>query len=314
MTCFNVNDIRYVASSEHASNSLHLPGNKVKKKNDAISSGHLIKTLALGALLGTACAAPVYSTKNSGTLSSNLTLSNDAGPIVLSADVNPLNNFDATKYFNAYGEDLSKSVNAPKNEQNESQLKKRIEAAIQSKNYDMLSLKLKDKNIDLNHPIDEKGRTFLHIAVQYNFPGGIKALVEAGADLNQGDKLGLTPLHHAAILKSLDAIKLLGKFGADPNKLCKEGFAPVHLAIFLGEANPVKALLAIAGVDVNIGTGTLGDTPLHLLARGFTVKDLEGVNAAEALGLDEDDEHDRSILQEMKSMLTQIQSVASSTL
>lgn len=56
--------------------------------------------------------------------------------------------------------------------------------------------------------------TLLHLAARTGAIEDIKALVDAGADVNIAGDLGNTPLHQAAMMGQVGAVKLLLKLGA----------------------------------------------------------------------------------------------------
>jgi tankyrase len=60
----------------------------------------------------------------------------------------------------------------------------------------------------------------------------IKALLKAGADIQETDKNGVTPLHHAVRFRSPAAVETLLHFGAKVNHTCKRsGSTPLHRAV-----------------------------------------------------------------------------------
>ena len=72
---------------------------------------------------------------------------------------------------------------------------------------------------------DESQMTALHWAVLNNHVGVVKALIQAGAKLNQIDKFGYTPLLYAATIDFGDTavLETLLKAGSDPKIRNKEG-------------------------------------------------------------------------------------------
>jgi ankyrin repeat protein len=143
---------------------------------------------------------------------------------------------------------------------------------------------------------DKGGSTPLHFAASYGTPAHIKTLLNAGASLharippNGYDWLstGETPLHIAALGKRAN-VKALIEAGADVNASAKDGDTPLHKAIFsvtLHAENPsatdsfsktskaeavdkVQTLIK-AGADVN-KQNKRGETPLHDAAEGSSV-------------------------------------------
>jgi len=60
----------------------------------------------------------------------------------------------------------------------------------------------------------------------------IKALLKAGADIQETDKNGVTPLHHAVRFRSPAAVETLLRLGANVNQACKRsGSTPLHRAV-----------------------------------------------------------------------------------
>jgi ankyrin repeat protein len=157
--------------------------------------------------------------------------------------------------------------------------------------------------------VDNTRTSVLHAATFGNDSDSIAQIVEAGANVQLGDGLGMTPLMNAASEGNLAVVKLLLKRGADvnavsapPGNKVKNGtialgaFTPLVLASSLGPVNVVKTLLD-AGADVNAKEAR-GMTPLMyaiatdhgdldivktLVARGadLRVKTLDGETAAD---------------------------------
>lgn len=74
--------------------------------------------------------------------------------------------------------------------------------------------------------VDEHGRTSLYIAARSGFYDTTKALLEAGAPVDQKQKEGSTPLHGAAYYGQVHIVQLLLSYGANPNIKNKWGNTP----------------------------------------------------------------------------------------
>ena len=111
---------------------------------------------------------------------------------------------------------------------------------------------------------DGLGITPLHGAARTGTVEMVTALLEAGADPNARDGLGITPLYMAAEAGSAEAVTALLQAGANPNARNRSGYTPLHNAARTGSAEAVTALLE-AGADPNART-TDGRTPLHVMA------------------------------------------------
>ena len=121
---------------------------------------------------------------------------------------------------------------------------------------------------------NERGETKLHIAVNgYPKIKYIKALIQAGADVNVKDKYGKTPLHSALTSESpFDAniTDILIIAGADVNVKDKYGETPLHFAAKHRDTE-VTTILLNAGANVNDQTNVkentwIGWTSLHFAA------------------------------------------------
>ena len=130
---------------------------------------------------------------------------------------------------------------------------------------------------DVNKKIH--GGTPLHIAAQGSWRADIvRALVEAGADVNAKNVNLYTPLHSAAVHgesgdESDEGVKALIESGADVNAKTsdwtQDQYTPLHIALgdtdsyALGSLDVIRTLIE-AGADVNARSGQ-GYTPLRVL-------------------------------------------------
>jgi ankyrin repeat protein len=144
--------------------------------------------------------------------------------------------------------------------------------------------------------VDKEKATTMTAATFGNDSDSITQLVEAGADVNRADALGLTPLMNAATEGNLDVVTLLLRKGADVNAISlpphfkvKNGtialgsFTPLVLASSLGPVTVVKTLID-AGADVNAKEAR-GLTPL-MYASATDHGDLEIIKTLVARGAD----------------------------
>jgi ankyrin repeat protein len=93
----------------------------------------------------------------------------------------------------------------------------------------------------------------------------VRALLDAGADVNEAQGDGMTALHWAAERGNLEMARMLLARGADVTRVTRiGGYTPLHLASRSGSGPIVFALLR-ARSDVRATTGT-GATALHFAA------------------------------------------------
>jgi len=112
------------------------------------------------------------------------------------------------------------------------------------------------------------GMTALHWAASNRDPGLARTLLEAGAEVGAGTRIGhYTPLHVAAQAGAGDVVEILLGAGADPELpiTAGGGARPLHLAAASGDVRAVAALVA-AGADVDATEGSWGQTPLIFAA------------------------------------------------
>jgi len=148
----------------------------------------------------------------------------------------------------------------------------------------------------VNAPLDDRGRTALHLAVEKNDEVAVQRLLRIGANINQLDKQGQTPLFEAAakghqnmlelltargakidhrdqqgrsiadwaIENGADAIFLdiLASYGAPFEAAQKTRRTPLHRAAEQGRADLIETLV-LQGLDLN-ARDSEGKTPLHL--------------------------------------------------
>ena len=110
-------------------------------------------------------------------------------------------------------------------------------------------------------------------AVRAGDPAWLRALVDAGADVDQAEPDGSTPLHWAAWNADVEAVRLLLEAGAVANTGNRYGVRPLSLACVSGSPGVVAALLD-AGANPNT-TLTEGETALMTAARSGNVEVVE---------------------------------------
>ena len=106
--------------------------------------------------------------------------------------------------------------------------------------------------------------TSLHESAKNGDIECVIALIAAGANVNDKDKLGNTPLHDAAWRDEIEIMRALIAAGADIHaKNCHDN-TPLHDAARNGKTNAAIALID-AGANIH-AKGIFGNTPLHTAA------------------------------------------------
>lgn len=109
--------------------------------------------------------------------------------------------------------------------------------------------------------------TPLHYAAGTGSPAIIRALLDAGADINarSTNRQDMTPIHDAADDGNTSAVELLIEAGAAPEVENDDGQTGLHLACEYGHVETVKAFIR-AGCNPD-HADPKGRTPLHYAAR-----------------------------------------------
>lgn len=132
------------------------------------------------------------------------------------------------------------------------------------KKNDMIIVKaLIDAGADINAK-DPYGETLLHIASVRGFQKIISLLIAEGADVNARDGRALTPLHAAAWGGHTETAALLIANGAEINARGDDGVTPLLVSTLSGR-NETMELLINNGADIDARNRT-GMTPLHAAA------------------------------------------------
>ncbi|CAH0700527.1 unnamed protein product [Spodoptera exigua] len=105
------------------------------------------------------------------------------------------------------------------------------------------------------------GHTALQAAAQNGHVEVIRALVEAGADVDAEDRDGDRAAHHAAFGDEPAALRALAVASADLNARNRRRQTPLHIAVNKGHLGVVRTLLQLA-VHPSLQDSE-GDTPLH---------------------------------------------------
>lgn len=105
------------------------------------------------------------------------------------------------------------------------------------------------------------GRTPLHLAIGSNRADIVQVLLDAKAEVNQLDATRFSPLHVAIACEFADIVQILLNSGAQVNVPDAAGSMPLHWAVDSKIAGIVAAIIA-AGAHVN-KQSMRGYTPLH---------------------------------------------------
>ncbi len=122
--------------------------------------------------------------------------------------------------------------------------------AIESNNSDTVQA-LIQYGVNVNVMDEEYGATpLLYCIGSGKSPKIFKQLIDAGANVNQGDADGDTPLHLSAAAGYQKYVEELLQRGADPRATNKYGLTPLHLAV--SNARPgIGKMLIERGADIN---------------------------------------------------------------
>lgn len=106
--------------------------------------------------------------------------------------------------------------------------------------------------------------TPLHFAAQSGHPAIVRALLDAGADVNARNPQGITPLHLAAWDGNAEIVSLLIERGAELNMRNhrNEGLSALDIAAMTGAADVVRLLIA-HGADARSADPVNKASPLH---------------------------------------------------
>lgn len=129
------------------------------------------------------------------------------------------------------------------------------------------------RKVDVSALRDASGRTLCHFVVWTPERGAeietvLRALVDAGVNVNAANIDGLTPLHYAATMRNATALRILVELGADIDRqMPTTGRTALHevCGSWRHETMCVELLLAL-GADVH-ALNNQGQTPCQVAAR-----------------------------------------------
>lgn len=125
---------------------------------------------------------------------------------------------------------------------------------------------------DINEQ-DQSGRSPIHIAACVNAAGCIKALSDAGAEIDVREAhYGRTALALACRLGNAKAVSALITAGADASIKDSCGWNALHLACGKGNAAALKEVLQAESAVEEVDAVVEGWTPLHLACAQLSAK------------------------------------------
>jgi hypothetical protein len=120
------------------------------------------------------------------------------------------------------------------------------------------------------------GQTALHFAVAYAHAYVARLLIEAGADVNARNRVGLSPLHLGCEIDDPRAlVSVLLAHGADVHARDNAAYTPLHYAATRAakpDAADLLEMLLDAGADVDAQTQK-GESALHLASLALQKED-----------------------------------------
>ena len=124
---------------------------------------------------------------------------------------------------------------------------------------------------DVNAKDEASGISVLATAIMVNRPKIkiIKTLIDAGADPNNGQVLGMSLMNFAVMKGKIDILQALIAGGADINARSKQGATPLMVAVSSRKTEVAKFLID-AGADVN-GSDSTGASKKNRKSSGTTM-------------------------------------------
>jgi ankyrin repeat protein len=122
-------------------------------------------------------------------------------------------------------------------------LAKCLISAIENRNLEAMEYLL-GFGIDLEaRKYNEKGRTFLHLAVDDRSPDVVRFLISKGANVNALSDEDVLPIHRAAKKGDVETCQILVENGADLHALSLSGKTPLAYAVHRGHLDAVDFLI-----------------------------------------------------------------------
>lgn len=139
--------------------------------------------------------------------------------------------------------------------------------AVKSECFDAVDILINESEGVCLDSETNNGRTPLFIAAAENYPGIVKELIEAGADIDHQANNGATPLCVAAQEGHNEIVEFLVKKRANKSLAWGERIylKPIHMAAQNGHLDVIKTLLANS--DDKDGSASDGQTPLYIAAK-----------------------------------------------
>lgn len=128
------------------------------------------------------------------------------------------------------------------------------------------------------------GMTALHWAAERDQPGVAAVLLEAGAAVDPGTRIGgYTPLHLASRRGNVDMVRALLGSGANVHaETTNSGVTALHLAAAAVDGAPSVRLLLGAGAEPDVKEGAFGQTPLMFAAASDRAESVRALLSAGA--------------------------------
>lgn len=107
------------------------------------------------------------------------------------------------------------------------------------------------------------GSTLMHLASNAYNSQAAMAFIRKGIPIHMPNKAGAKCIHMAAIRGHVEVVKAIVAKGESVDCRTKDGLTPLHLAVKFGQHEVVESLLGL-GANLQLKTGKLGETPLHI--------------------------------------------------